>query len=49
MSNRRLIYRLDYLFVRPASRWRLVEGHPVDAPLASDHIPVFAVLSLEGR
>lgn len=47
MSNRRLIYRLDYLFVRPASRWRLVEGHPIDAPLASDHVPVFAVLSLE--
>jgi endonuclease/exonuclease/phosphatase family metal-dependent hydrolase len=46
MSGQRLIYRLDYLFVRPASRWRLVEGHPVDAPLASDHLPVLAVLAL---
>jgi endonuclease/exonuclease/phosphatase family metal-dependent hydrolase len=46
MSGQRLIYRLDYLFVRPASSWRLVEGHPVDAPLASDHVPVLAVLGL---
>ncbi len=44
----RLIYRLDYLLVRPAARWRMVEGHVVDAPNASDHLPVLAVLELAG-
>ena len=40
----RLIYRLDWLFVRPASRWRLLEARRVEEMTASDHLPVFAVL-----
>jgi endonuclease/exonuclease/phosphatase family metal-dependent hydrolase len=41
-------YRLDYLLIRPAARWRVVEARLVDGPPASDHIPVLAVLELVG-
>jgi endonuclease/exonuclease/phosphatase family metal-dependent hydrolase len=37
-------YRLDYLLIRPAARWRIVEARRIEAPVASDHIPVLAVL-----
>jgi endonuclease/exonuclease/phosphatase family metal-dependent hydrolase len=37
-------YRLDYLLIRPTDQWRITEARLVDAPLASDHIPVLAVL-----
>jgi endonuclease/exonuclease/phosphatase family metal-dependent hydrolase len=39
-------FRLDYLLMRPAERWRVTEARLVDGPLASDHIPVLAVLEL---
>jgi endonuclease/exonuclease/phosphatase family metal-dependent hydrolase len=42
----RPIYRLDYLFTRPATRWRVVEAHVIDTTKASDHFPVLAVVNL---
>ncbi|MBA3976461.1 MAG: endonuclease [Candidatus Solibacter sp.] len=38
--------QIDYIFVRPAARWRVVESRVLDEPVASDHRPVFAVLEL---
>ncbi len=38
--------RIDYIFFRPTSRFRIVETRVVDEPMASDHCPVFAVLEL---
>ncbi len=38
--------QIDYIFVRPASRWRVVEVRVLDEPVASDHRPIFAVLEL---
>lgn len=34
--------RIDYIFYRPASAFRLSEARVVDEPVASDHFPVFA-------
>jgi len=38
--------QIDYIFVRPAARWRVVEIRVLDEAVASDHRPVFAVLEL---
>jgi endonuclease/exonuclease/phosphatase family metal-dependent hydrolase len=38
--------QIDYIFVRPASRWRVVETRVLDEPVASDHRPLFAVIEL---
>ena len=38
--------QIDFIFVRPASRWRVAETRVLDEPVASDHRPVFAVLEL---
>jgi len=38
--------KIDYVMFRPASRWRVVESHVLDEPLASDHRPLLAVLEL---
>jgi len=38
--------QIDYVLVRPASRWRAVETHVLDEAVASDHRPVLAVLEL---
>lgn len=38
--------RIDYIFYRPASRFRLVTAMVVDESTASDHRPVFAELEL---
>ena len=38
--------QIDYIFYRPANRWRVVEVRVADEPLASDHRPVLAVLEL---
>jgi endonuclease/exonuclease/phosphatase family metal-dependent hydrolase len=42
----RLIFRLDWLFMRPASRWRVIEARRIEEMTASDHLPVLAVLEL---
>jgi len=38
--------RIDYIFYRPASRFRLVEAQVIAEPMASDHRPVLVVLEL---
>jgi endonuclease/exonuclease/phosphatase family metal-dependent hydrolase len=41
--------RIDYVMVRPAASWRVLEARVVAAPLASDHQPVLVVLEWLGR
>jgi endonuclease/exonuclease/phosphatase family metal-dependent hydrolase len=41
--------RVDYLLVRPWGGWRVIEWRVVDAPVASDHQPVLAVLEWIGE
>ncbi len=36
--------QIDYILVRPASRWQVVETRVLDEAVASDHRPVLAVL-----
>src|SRR5262249_53669296 len=36
--------QIDYVLVRPAARWKTVEAHVVDEPVASDHRPMLVVL-----
>ncbi|MBG85757.1 MAG: endonuclease [Verrucomicrobiales bacterium] len=38
--------RIDYIFHRPADRFRLIESKVINEPMASDHQPVLAVLEL---
>ncbi len=38
--------QIDYVLVRPAQRWKVVELRVLDEPMASDHRPLFAVLEL---
>lgn len=45
----RPIFRVDYVMVRPSGDWRIVESRVVDAPVASDHRPVLAVLEWVGE
>ena len=47
-GNRRRL-RSDFVFFRPADRWRVVEWRVIDAPLVSDHRPVLAVLEWTGE
>ena len=35
---------IDYVMVRPAERWKIVEVRAFDEPVASDHRPLLAVL-----
>ncbi|WP_203328928.1 endonuclease/exonuclease/phosphatase family protein [Candidatus Laterigemmans baculatus] len=41
--------RIDYIFYRPASQFRLVRAEVIDEPMASDHRPVFAEFEVQGR
>jgi endonuclease/exonuclease/phosphatase family metal-dependent hydrolase len=41
--------RVDYILVRPAGHWRVVESRTLDAPIASDHRPVLAVLEWDPK
>lgn len=38
--------QIDYVLVRPVSRWRVVEVQVLDEPVASDHRPLLATLEL---
>lgn len=38
--------QIDYIFVRPAARWRVIEARVLDEAVASDHRPLFAVVEL---
>jgi endonuclease/exonuclease/phosphatase family metal-dependent hydrolase len=36
--------KIDYVFFRPADRWRVVEKQVIDERVASDHRPLLVVL-----
>jgi endonuclease/exonuclease/phosphatase family metal-dependent hydrolase len=38
--------QIDFVLYRPADRWRVVEEKVLNEPVASDHLPVFAVLEM---
>ncbi len=38
--------QIDYVLVRPAARWKVVEIRVLDEPVASDHRPLLVVLEL---
>jgi len=38
--------QIDYVLVRPAKRWKVVETRVLDEPVASDHRPLLVVLEL---
>ena len=40
------VRRIDYVLLRPAAGWRVVETKVVEEPVASDHRPVLAVVEL---
>src|SRR5476651_35930 len=40
--------RVDYVLIRPATRWRVVESSIVDEAVASDHRPLLVVLEWTG-
>jgi endonuclease/exonuclease/phosphatase family metal-dependent hydrolase len=39
--------QIDFILYRPESRWRVLEQRVLDEPVASDHLPIFAVLELK--
>jgi endonuclease/exonuclease/phosphatase family metal-dependent hydrolase len=41
--------RIDYIFYRPQTQFRLVQAEVIAEPMASDHCPVFAVVELIGQ
>jgi endonuclease/exonuclease/phosphatase family metal-dependent hydrolase len=47
-GNRRGL-RSDFIFFRPAARWRVIDWQVIDAPGVSDHRPVLAVLEWSGE
>ena len=38
--------RIDYVFVRPANRWKVIDVEVLDEPVASDHRPVLVELAV---
>lgn len=38
--------QIDYILIRPASRWRIIESTVINEPVASDHRPIRAVFEL---
>ncbi len=38
--------KIDYILLRPARRWRVLETRVIDEKVASDHCPVLSVLEL---
>lgn len=38
--------QIDFVLVRPQARWKTIEVRVLDEPVASDHLPIFAVLEL---
>jgi endonuclease/exonuclease/phosphatase family metal-dependent hydrolase len=39
-------FRVDYVLVRPAERWRVIDARVLDVPVVFDHRPVLVVLEL---
>jgi endonuclease/exonuclease/phosphatase family metal-dependent hydrolase len=46
--NERPRRRIDYVMIRPAASWGILESRYVEAPMASDHQPVLVVLEWLG-
>jgi endonuclease/exonuclease/phosphatase family metal-dependent hydrolase len=42
------VSRIDYILLRQADPWKVIECLTLDEPVASDHLPVLAVLEWEG-
>lgn len=38
--------QLDYILTHPRTRWKVVESRVLQAPVASDHLPILAILEL---
>lgn len=38
--------RIDYIFYRSESQFEMIESKVIEEPMASDHLPVFAILKL---
>ena len=38
--------RIDYVLLRPAERWRVIDAQVLDQPVASDHRPVLVTVEL---
>ena len=43
------VRRIDYVLLRPAAAWRVIETAVVNEPVASDHRPVLAVVEWRGE
>jgi endonuclease/exonuclease/phosphatase family metal-dependent hydrolase len=39
--------QIDYVMLRPASRWKVIETKVIDEPVASDHRPILAIIELQ--
>ena len=38
--------QIDFILVRPAARWKVIETKVLDEAVASDHRAIFAILEL---
>jgi endonuclease/exonuclease/phosphatase family metal-dependent hydrolase len=38
--------QIDYIFYRPAHRWKTIKSTVLDAPVASDHRPILSIVQL---
>lgn len=45
----RPLKQIDYVLLRPAKGWKIIEQRVIDEPAASDHRPLLAVLELVGK
>lgn len=41
--------QIDFILVRPAARWKVIEQRVLDEAVASDHRPIFTVLELSAE
>lgn len=41
--------QIDFVLVRPAAVWEIVEVQVLNEPVASDHLPILAVIKLRGQ
>ena len=38
--------QIDYIFVQPKERWKIIESHILDEDIASDHRAIFSIIEL---
>lgn len=46
IPSARPLKQIDYVLLRPAKRWKIIEQRVIDEPVASDHRPILAVFEL---